>query len=95
MDHTTPADPSWEQLTLSAGEAVEITLKVGLVPEGDHCQVQVDMIDPGTGRQIALCSRPHGSIDDAEYMITWGMDELMGYVRRALMPFSDVYTDSR
>jgi len=40
-------------------EAVEITIRVGLVPSSDHVQVQIEATDPETGELLAMRSVPH------------------------------------
>lgn len=47
-------------LTLSgAPSAVEITLKVGLIPTEDHGQLMIECVDAPTGTLLALLSTPH------------------------------------
>jgi hypothetical protein len=69
-----PADKvnQWEQLSLLGGGPIEVILRVGIFPEADHCQFQVEARTAGNRELIALQSRPHADWSelDAE-LIVW------------------------
>lgn len=49
----------WYQQTLTPPDVVECNVRLGLVPERDHAQVMVQLLDPMTGVLIGEWSRPH------------------------------------
>lgn len=54
-----PVVNAWEQLSLIPGEVYEITLRVGIVVSEEHCQLQMDWVDPSSGDLIGMLSHPH------------------------------------
>lgn len=71
---------AWEQLSLYPSDPVQITLRIGVLWHHDHCQFQVEAMDPATGRLLALWSLPHTALDRAED----GFDQAVAELRRAL-----------
>lgn len=53
----------WYQQSLTPPEVIEVRLRLGVVPERDHVQALVELIDPMTGIQIAQWSAPHVPVD--------------------------------
>lgn len=54
---------TWEQLTMFGPLAVELNIRVGIVAESDHCQVQVEWWDPSDGTLLGMQSQPHFHIE--------------------------------
>lgn len=52
----------WVQQTLMAPEAIEATLKIGVIPETDHLQLWIEVKDPMTGVLLGQASNPHAPI---------------------------------
>lgn len=62
----------WEQLQLLRGGPVQLQLLVGIFPEADHCQFQIEVTSAGDGDLLLLESRPHGSWTDVQkHLSTW------------------------
>ena len=49
----------WEQQWLFAPVAAEANLRIGMVPEADHYQIQFEVSDPTNGILISMKSWPH------------------------------------
>lgn len=59
MSTDTDSTCYWEQQSMFKGQSTEITLRIGVVPDGDHCQFQVEAMDLGNGELIAMTSMQH------------------------------------
>jgi hypothetical protein len=64
-EHAAPVN-TWHQLSMSAEEIIEITLKIGLMPLSDHCQFEVSAENPVTHDLLMLESRPHVKFEQLE-----------------------------
>lgn len=87
MNDRTARVNGWEQLTMTQPEVVEITLRVGLVPREDHCQIMLEWRDPRTDKLLGCETRPHvglGQMDDA---IANAVDRLLSVSARFAQPF--------
>lgn len=65
MSSQSPVVNSWEQLALFPGEVYELTLRVGICSQDDHCQLQLEWSDPHSGELIGMVSRPHVALSAA------------------------------
>ena len=59
MKISTEPVKGWSQLALFNGGAYELILRVGLAPEADHAQFQLEVKVASTHELLALSSRPH------------------------------------
>ena len=59
MKISTEPVKGWSQLALFTGGAYELVLRVGLAPEADHAQFQLEVKVAGTHELLALASRHH------------------------------------
>lgn len=57
MRETSVQVKNWEQLSLIDDRVYEVTLKVGIVAETDHVQLQLEAKDPRTDHLIELQSQ--------------------------------------
>lgn len=77
----------WEQLSLLPEFALELTLKLGVIPSHDHVQVQVEMSSPTDGKLLALWSLPHADLAHAEDAIHAALSEFWPLAHRITGPF--------
>lgn len=55
----------WYQQSLLQVEVVELRIRLGIIPDRDHAQALVELVNPVDGVQIAQWSRP--SADSARW----------------------------
>lgn len=84
--HTTPA-LQWEQLSLLREEVVEITLRIGVVLEGDHLQWQLDVRDPSSRTLLGMQSSPAVSAARWEYHLHHMAEAVRQAMRTHVDPF--------
>lgn len=51
----------WAQLNLFDPEVVELHLRIGIVPDADHMQWQLEVRDPAANTLLGMLSSPHVS----------------------------------
>lgn len=50
---------AWQQLSMLGGGPIEVILRVGIFPEADHAQFQLEARTAGERELIAMSARPH------------------------------------
>jgi hypothetical protein len=80
---------TWEQLSFDAEPVCELICRVGLVPGGDHSQIQIECHDATRGQLIALSSWPHLSLGELEGQLPGVLVDFLTLVRRYSGPFED------
>jgi len=68
--------PEWVQASLMAQEILEVTIKLGVVVEGDHLQCQVELRNPIDGVLLDLWSTHHLRLDRWEHMLLTTMQQV-------------------
>lgn len=87
MSPHSPIVNTWEQLTLFSGEVHELTLRVGICSQDDHCQLQLDWRDPRSSELLGMVSRPHVPLSDAGYALNEMITRLRALVHDLSSPF--------
>lgn len=77
----------WYQQALTPPEVLEARIRLGLIPERDHVQAMVELVDPTTGVQIAQWSCPHANLDAWHRILDEALHKARGYVGDAIEPF--------
>lgn len=83
---TTPAI-AWEQLSLLREEVVEVTLRIGVVLEGDHLQWMLTTRDPSSGTLLGMQSSPARSAARWERELVTIMERIAETMRTHVDPF--------
>lgn len=78
---------AWEQLLLVEPVATELTLRVGIVPESEHLQFQLEMTDASSGELLALQSWPHVPFHRGELAFAEVCSAVAHLVRERTAPF--------
>ena len=78
---------SFEQQRMFKGQSTEITLRIGVVPDGDHVQFQVEAMDLGNGDLIAMTSMAHATSERADEIFSRFVDATRDLMHGALDPF--------
>lgn len=79
--------PGWQQLSMLRGGPVEVILRVGLFPEADHAQFQVEVRDAGSKELRALASRPHVDLSATADELTVWLAAVRSHVEDLTQPF--------
>ena len=87
MKISTEPVKGWSQLALFTGGAYELVLRVGLAPEADHAQFQLEVKVAGTHELLALSSRPHVDMAAADLELTDWMVRLRDAMEEYSGPF--------
>lgn len=77
----------WYQQALTPPEVLELRLKLGFVPERNHVQAMVELVDPVTSVQIAQWSAPHVEMDHWHLLLDDAVQKARQYVGDAIEPF--------
>jgi hypothetical protein len=78
---------SWYQQSLLTVEVVEVRVRLGLVPERDHAQVMVEVLDPVSGRLIANWSRPTAGLREWPQLLEQAVHKTNEYLEAEIDPF--------
>jgi len=78
---------AWEQTSLFPSEVVEMTLKVGMIPGNDHCQVEVETVDRHDGAVLALWSIHHAKMVNLHRVVALAVEEVNRSVNAYSGPF--------
>lgn len=78
---------SWYQPSLLTVEVVEVRIRLGLVPERDHAQVMVEVLDPVSGRLIGNWSIPHGGLVEWPNLLDQAVQKTNEYLQSEIDPF--------
>ena len=77
----------WYQQSLTPPEVIELRLRLGVIPERDHVQAMVELVDPMTGVQVAQWSAPHVQVDRWMDLLEEAYAKARHYVAGAIEPF--------
>jgi hypothetical protein len=77
----------WAQQVLIPPEAVEATLRIGVVGSADHCQFAFEIRNSSDGALLALESRPHAALAYMELHSEEFLRKLIAELRAHLVPF--------
>jgi hypothetical protein len=61
--------PEFVQASLMAQEILEMTIKIGVVVEGDHLQAQIELRNPVDGVLLDLWSTHHARLERWEHLL--------------------------
>lgn len=78
---------SWYQQSLLVVEVVEVKIRLGLVPERDHAQVMVEVLDPVSSRLIGHWSIPAAGLREWPQMLQQAIEKANEYLEAELSPF--------
>lgn len=87
MTTTTTSYIGHEQLSLLGGEAYELVIRVGIVPEADHVQIQFEARNVTTGDLLELRSDAHRDFRDAVDRLDHRLAEFRAAVHEHIAPF--------
>ena len=84
-------EDGWFQQQIVPAKVIEATLRIGIVEDVDHAQVQIEVCDPTTKVLIAMSSHPHMPIRDAQRSARIALVELFNQIDEAMErdPFPD------
>lgn len=77
----------WYQQALTPPEVLEVNIRVGVIPETDHCQVLAEMKDPRTGVLLAQWSCPHATMHRLPRVLDDARRHLDAWLGDACEPF--------
>lgn len=77
----------WYQQTLTPPDVLELRLRLGVIPERNHAQAMVELVDPMTGVQVAQWSAPHVHLDGWMTLLEEAARKATGYLADAIEPF--------
>ena len=77
----------WAQLSLLDPDVFEITLRIGVVPEADHLQWQLDVRDPSSSALLGMVSSPAQSASRWQNAVTAIERELREKLGHRIDPF--------
>lgn len=77
----------WYQQALTPPEVLECRIRIGLVPERDHAQAMVELVDPITSIQVAQWSAPHVHIDSWLALLDEAAAKARQYIGDHIEPF--------
>lgn len=77
----------WYQQSLTPPEVIECRVRIGLVPERNHVQAMVELVDPMTSVQIAQWSAPHVQMDGWLTLFDEALAKAREYIGASIEPF--------
>lgn len=77
----------WYQQTLTPPDVLELRLRLGVIPERNHAQAMVELVDPMTGVQVAQWSAPHVHLDGWMTLLEEATRKATAYLADAIEPF--------
>lgn len=77
----------WYQQALTPPDVIELRLRIGVVPERNHAQAMVELVDPMTSVQIAQWSAPHVHLDGWLTLLHEATAKARQYLADTLEPF--------
>lgn len=77
----------WYQQALTPPEAVQINIRIGVIPSTDHVQCLVELVDPLTKIQLGMWSQPHSRMRDLPDVIAWALEKAQTALRDSVDPF--------
>lgn len=77
----------WYQQALTPPRVLQINVRIGVIPEQDHVQGLVELIDPTTGIQIAQASQPHRTLLQLDEVLAWAHGRAKAWLDAEIDPF--------
>nr|CRY97792.1 hypothetical protein [uncultured prokaryote] len=84
MTTPNPSVNGWEQLSMLQPDVIEVILKVGIMHADNHCQAQIEVYDRSGEQLLAMQSRPHFRLEDADKEVT----AILRDARKAILGFT-------
>lgn len=84
---STLSPTGYQQTEAFPGGPREIRITIGVLPEDDHVQVQVEMLNPSGGELLALQSRWHAPLRETINAHLWAHGIATSWLLEALNPF--------
>lgn len=81
---------TWHQPQMFPADIYEITLRIGVMPMSDHCQIQLDVVQQPEGDLLAMRSVHHCSIEQIQGHVDDFHDHLRYYIEFVLDPFRNL-----
>lgn len=81
------AQSDWYQQVLTPPEVLELRFRLGLVPETDHAQAMLELLDPITGVLQATASVPHDRLANWPALWDWARSKADDWLTESLEPF--------
>lgn len=78
---------TWYQQALTPPEVIELTIKVGVIPESDHCQAWVELKDPVANVLVGSWSSAHARWDTWPHMLDTATAKAAELLGRSVEPF--------
>lgn len=77
----------FQQLLLIPPSAIEFRIRLGVVPERDHAQVQVEALEPETRAVLAMWSRAHFTISGWPEALQEAVERTNALIAEMVEPF--------
>jgi hypothetical protein len=77
----------WQQLSMLPGGPSEITLRIGVFPEADHAQFQLELHAAGSRELLAMSARPHVDWSDRDVELEQWFDRVRAMLADLDRPF--------
>lgn len=77
----------WYQQALTPPEVIELRIRIGIIPESDHCQALAELIDPISGALVAQWSVAHAPADSWSHMLDTATAKGREQLESAIEPF--------
>lgn len=77
----------WYQQSLTPPDVLELRIRLGVIPERNHAQAMVELVDPITGIQVAQWSAPHVHMDSWYALLDEATSKARQYMGDHLEPF--------
>ena len=77
----------WYQQVLTPPDVLELRIRLGLIPETDHAQVLVELLDPITGVLQAQASIPHEALARWDRLLDWARSKADDWIAETIEPF--------
>jgi hypothetical protein len=87
MTDQDPVVNGWAQLNMFPRDVYEITLRIGVMPQEDHCQLQLEVTEQPGDKLIGLYSRHHCPIDEIWAHTAVFSAKVVEEIERVLDPF--------
>lgn len=77
----------WYQQSVTPPDALELNIRVGVIPETDHVQALVELKDPLTGILLGQWSCPHRGMRQLSGVLAWALNKASEVFDDAVEPF--------
>lgn len=82
-----PPNVQWVQLSIEPPPVIEVILRVGIVPQSEHAQIQIEARDVTRGDLIAMTSWPHVDLSVLDSRLPDALSELLILIAGFSGPF--------